>query len=82
MTVACFGMGFSLEEATSAVTVNAACSLDRQEETGRLEVGRKADLVLLRSPRLLDLVRVGVPSIRAVVKGGRVVVRDGARIRD
>jgi imidazolonepropionase len=82
MTVACFGMGFSLEEATSAVTVNAACSLDRQEETGRLEVGRKADLVLLRSARLLDLVRVGVPSIRAVVKGGRVVVRDGARIRD
>jgi imidazolonepropionase len=82
MTVACFGMGLSLEEATSAVTVNAACSLDRQEETGRLEVGRKADLVLLRSPRLLDLVRVGVPSIRAVVKGGRVVVRDGARIRD
>ena len=71
MAVGCFGMGLSLEEATSAVTVNAAWSLDRQEEIGRLEVGRRADLVLLRSARLLDLVRVGVPAIRAVVKGGR-----------
>jgi imidazolonepropionase len=82
MTVACFGMGLSLEEATSAVTVNAACTLDRQEDVGRLEVGRRADLVLLRSARLLDLVRVGVPAIRAVVKSGRVVVRDGVRVRD
>jgi imidazolonepropionase len=82
MAMACFGMGLSLEEATSAVTVNAACSLDRQEEVGRLEVGRRADLVLLRSARLLDLVRVGVSAIRAVVKAGRVVVRDGARVRN
>ena len=82
MAVGCFGMGLSLEEATSAITVNAAFSLDRQEEAGRLEVGRQADLVLLRSARLLDLVRVGVPAIRAVVKSGRVVVRDGVRVRD
>jgi imidazolonepropionase len=79
MAMGCFGMGLSLEEALSAVTVNAACSLDRQEDVGRLEVGRRADLVLLRSTRLLDLVRVGVPAIRAVVKSGRVVVRDGRR---
>jgi imidazolonepropionase len=82
MAVGCFGMGLSLEEATSAITVNAAFSLDRQEEAGRLEVGRRADLVLLRSARLLDLVRVGVPAIRAVVKSGRVVVHDGVRVRD
>jgi imidazolonepropionase len=82
MAVACFGTGLSLEETVSAVTVNGAWSLDVQDEAGRLEVGRTADLVLLRSPRLLDLVRVGVPAIRAVVKKGRVVVRDGARVRD
>jgi imidazolonepropionase len=82
MAVGCFGMGLSLEEATSAITVNAAFSLDRQEEAGRLEVGRRADLVLLRSARLLDLVRVGVPVVRAVVKSGRIVVRDGVRVRD
>jgi imidazolonepropionase len=79
MTVACFGMGLSLEEALTAVTVNAASSLDK-DDVARLEVGREADLVLLRSARLLDLVRVGTAAIRAVVKGGRIVVRDGARV--
>jgi imidazolonepropionase len=77
MALGCFSMGLSLEEALAAVTVNAACSLDLQLEVGSIEVGKRADLVLLRSSRLLDLVRVGVPAIRAVVKDGRVVVRDG-----
>jgi imidazolonepropionase len=80
MTVGCFGMGLSLEEALAAVTVNAAFSLDVHEDVGRLEVGRRADLVVLRSARLLDLVRVGVAGIRAVVKDGRIVVRDGRRV--
>ena len=77
MALACFGMGLSLEEALSAVTVNAACSLDLQHEIGSIETGKRADLLLLRSERLLDLVRVGIPAIRSVVKDGRVVVRDG-----
>jgi imidazolonepropionase len=77
IAIACFSMGLSLEEALAAVTVNAACSLDLQGEVGSVEVGKRADLVLLRSTRLLDLARVGVPAIRAVVKDGRVVVRDG-----
>jgi imidazolonepropionase len=79
MAAGCFGMGLSLEEALAASTVNAAVSLDRQAEVGTLEVGKRADLVVLRSPRLLDLLRVGAPVIRAVVKDGRVVVRDGKR---
>ncbi len=77
MALACFGMGLSLEESVSAVTVNAACSLDLADEIGSIETGKRADFVLLRSPRLLDLVRVGIPAIRAVVKDGRLVVRDG-----
>ena len=77
MTVACFGMGMSLEEALTATTVNAACSLELGERVGSLEVGKQADLLILRSPRLLDLLRVGVPAIRSVVKGGQLVVKDG-----
>jgi imidazolonepropionase len=79
MTVGCFAMGLSLEEALCAVTLNAACSLGLQGEVGSLEVGKRADLVVLRGARLLDLVRVGVPAVRTVVKEGRVVVRDGRR---
>ena len=77
MTVACFGMGLSFEEALAAATVNAAWSLGVHHDCGSVEVGKRADLVVLRSPRLLDLLRVGVPAIRAVVKDGRVAVRDG-----
>jgi imidazolonepropionase len=77
MTVGCFAMGLSLEEALAAVTVNAAFSLDLDREVGSVEVGKRADLVLLRSARLLDLLRVGVGAIGTVVKDGREVVRDG-----
>jgi imidazolonepropionase len=80
MTVACFAMGLSLEEALSAATLNAAYSLGLEADRGSLETGKRADLVILRSARLLDLVRMGIPAIRTVVKDGRVVVRDGARV--
>jgi imidazolonepropionase len=80
MTLGCFAMGLALEEALTAVTVNAAFSLDLDDEVGSIEPGKRADMVLLRSPRLLDLVRVGVPAIRAVVKNGRVVVAEGRRV--
>jgi imidazolonepropionase len=78
MTLACFAMGLSLEEALSAATLNAAYSLGLDADRGSLETGKRADLVVLRSARLLDLVRVGIPAVRTVVKDGRVVVRDAA----
>ncbi len=80
MSLGCFGMGLSLEESLAAATINAAYSLDLHAELGSLEPGKRADLVALRSPRLLDLLRVGVPAIRAVVKDGQIVVKDGARV--
>jgi imidazolonepropionase len=79
MTLACFGMGLSLEEALIAATRGGAYSVGRETEVGSLEVGKSADLVVLRSARLLDLLRVGIPAVRHVVKAGRVVVRDGRR---
>jgi len=80
IALGCFALGLSLEEAISAVTVNAAYSLELHGEVGTLEAGKRADLVVLRSDRLLDLVRVGVPAIRTVVKDGQVVVDDGRRV--
>jgi imidazolonepropionase len=80
MTVGCFAMGLALEEALAAITLNAAFSLGMHHQVGSLEVGKRADLVILRSARLLDLVRVGVPTIHTVIKDGRVVVTDGRRV--
>jgi imidazolonepropionase len=80
MAVACFAMGLSLEEALTAATLNAAYSLGDDADTGSLETGKRADFVILRGARLLDLVRSGIPAVRTVVKSGQVVVRDGARV--
>jgi imidazolonepropionase len=80
MTIACFAMGLSIEEALSAATLNGATSIGRDGEAGSLEIGKRADVIVLRSPHLLDLLRVGVPVIASVVKDGRVVVRDGRRL--
>ena len=64
----------------AAATANGAYSVGLEDEAGSLEVGKRADLVLLRSPRMIDVLRVGVPAIRAVVKSGRVVVWEGRRL--
>jgi imidazolonepropionase len=80
MTVACFAMGLSLEEAIGAATVNGAYSVGRHDSAGSLEPGKQADVLVLRTPRLVDLLRVGVPMIACVIKDGRVVVREGRRL--
>jgi imidazolonepropionase len=79
MTVGCFAMGLSLEEAIAAATLNGAYAVGLEQEVGSLEVGKAADLVVMRSARMIDLLRVGVPAIRGVVKSGRVVAWEGRR---
>jgi len=72
MSLACFGMHMTLEEALVAATINGAASLDRQAEYGSLEVGKMFDAVIVEGP-LSELVRVGAPVIGAVIKHGRIV---------
>jgi imidazolonepropionase len=72
MSLACFGMDLTLEEALVAATINGAASLDRQTEYGSLEVGKMLDAVIVDGP-LSELVRVGAPVIGGVIKHGRIV---------
>jgi imidazolonepropionase len=72
MTLACFEMGMTLEEALVAATVNAAWSLDAADSVGSLQAGRLMDAVLVKGD-LAELVRVGAPAIRMVIKRGEVV---------
>ena len=72
MTLACFEMGMTLEEALVAATVNAAWSLDAADSVGSLQAGRLMDAVLVNGD-LAELVRVGAPAIRMVIKRGKVV---------
>ena len=72
MTLASFGMGLTLEEALVGVTINAAASLSREDRVGSLEVGKQTDAVLIDGT-LADLVRVGAPTLKAVIKRGVLV---------
>jgi imidazolonepropionase len=74
MSLACFGMGMTLEEALVAATLNAAWSLDRAAAVGSLEAGKQMDALIVKGG-LVELLRVGAPAIRTVIKKGKVVVR-------
>ena len=72
MTLACFAMQMTLEESLVGATLNAAWSLDRADDAGSLETGKLMDAVIVKGG-LAELVRVGAPAIRMVVKRGKVV---------
>jgi imidazolonepropionase len=77
MTMACFGMHMTLEEALVAATINGAAALDRAHRVGSLEVGKQMDAVILHGT-LSDIVRVGTPVVRAVIKRGKLEWTDAA----
>jgi imidazolonepropionase len=77
MTLACFGMNLTLEEALVGATLNAAASLNRADRVGSLETGKQMDAVVVGGT-LADLARVGAPVIHGVVKRGKLEWSDAA----
>jgi imidazolonepropionase len=75
ITLGCFAMGMTFEEALVAATINGAWSLDRADTVGSLEPGKLADAVFVQGDAI-NLIRVGVPAIAAVMKRG--TIRAGA----
>lgn len=72
---ACHFMKLTPAEAITAATINAAHAVDRANEVGSLEVGKKADIIVLDVPNHKFLgYRFGVNLIDKVVKNGRIVV--------
>ena len=83
LALATLGMGLGVAEAVTASTLNAAAAIGRADEIGSIEVGKSADLIILNAPTYHHLVyHFGLNPVRHVVKGGRVVVRDGVRTVD
>jgi imidazolonepropionase len=72
MTLACFAMGLTFEEALAAATINGAYSLDRHDSVGSLEPGKLMDAVLVAGDPI-DVIRVGAATIAGVIKRGKVV---------
>lgn len=74
MQLATLQMKMTVEESLTAATLNGAYSLRLSDETGSIEVGKRADFVLIDAPSYLHLVyHFGVNLVTAVY-------RDGARV--
>lgn len=68
-------MKMTVEESLTAATLNGAYSLRLSHETGSIEVGKRADFVLLDAPSYLHLVyHFGVNLVSAVFRDGQRVV--------
>jgi imidazolonepropionase len=76
LLLAVLHLKLSIEEALTAATLNSACTLGLGGEVGSIEVGKRADLVVLDCPNLLHLAyHYGINPVGAVVKNGQVVHR-------
>jgi imidazolonepropionase len=75
IALACYNMRLSPAEALAASTINSASALQRQDEIGSLEVGKKADLIIFNVPNSNFLsYKLGVNLVSTVVKNGKIVV--------
>ena len=71
LALACYGNRLSPAEAICAATHNAACSLGLGEQVGSLQVGRRADLLVLDTSDIRDLVyHAGSPLVQEVWQDG------------
>ncbi len=72
--LACFNMGLTPAQALTAATFNSACAIDMQDEVGSLEIGKKADCVILDAPNYRFLpYHFGVNLAKTVIKAGKIV---------
>jgi len=75
MQLGVYTMGMSIEESINAVTLNAAYAVDRHNEIGSLETGKKMDLILCDAPNYPFLVyHFGINPVKHVIKNGKWVV--------
>jgi len=78
MNLACMKMGMTPAEAITATTINAAHAINRSKEIGSLEVGKKADVVIMKVPNYMQLqYHYGMNHTDTVIKSGKIVVESG-----
>jgi imidazolonepropionase len=72
--LACIQMNLSIEEAITALTINGAAAVNRADEIGSIDVGKKADIIILEFPSYKFIpYHVGVSTVEKVIKNGNLV---------
>lgn len=74
IALAAIHMNMRIEEIITALTINAASALGKEKEIGSLDIGKKADIIILEYPSINFLpYNVGVNTVETVIKNGVVV---------
>jgi imidazolonepropionase len=74
LALACIKMKMTVEEALTAITLNGAAAVNRGKSTGSIEVGKEADLLLLKYPSYKFLVyHTGINIVAKVIKRGNLI---------
>jgi imidazolonepropionase len=74
IALACRQLKMTPAEAINAATINAAYALDRGDKVGSIEVGKKADIIILDIRRHQQLPYwFGVNLVAKVVKNGVII---------
>jgi len=76
IALACRELKMTPAEAINAATINAAYALDRGDKIGSIEVGKRADIIILDIPRHQQLPYwFGVNLVAGVIKNGVMTCR-------
>ncbi|SEF64805.1 imidazolonepropionase [Parabacteroides chinchillae] len=74
-SLACIQMKMSPEEALTALTINGAAAVGRANKIGSIDVGKKADMILLQFPSYKFLpYHVGMNIVGTVIKDGMLYI--------
>lgn len=74
LALGCIQMHMTVEEALTALTLNGAAAVSRASETGSIEVGKRADFLILRYPSYKFLVYNTASNIvERVFKNGKLL---------
>jgi imidazolonepropionase len=77
-TFACVHYGLTPRQSFAASTINAAHAMRRGAAMGSLEVGKQADVLLLKAPSLEFVpYHLGANLVHTVIKRGQIVVTQG-----
>lgn len=74
MSIAAIKMGMTIEEVISAVTINSAKALNRDNEIGSLEINKNADFAIFNAEDYSEIVYSSGKNLNAMtVKNGNVI---------
>lgn len=74
IALAAINMKMSIEEIISALTINAAAAVGKSDVIGSIEIGKKADIIILEYPSIHFLpYHAAVNIVETVIKNGKII---------